>query len=360
MSAEPVHHFAPSAATTASARPAEAIPAVDRTLHHPQRPAAIVSQPVASATTVVPLTRMPQNHAELEALIARRVQDAERISRESAATAVAAAAPIAPPSLVQAEAALPLAALKAAQDARRAAEAPPVLPPPPKPFLPPLDEMEARARLAEAIRVRDLARQAVTLATDAVAKAKAIEADAESKAAVSVAMEMRGADTLAEKILHWATAGGVRPDLGPDADSLDARREQDRARVHADAARQAARALDVDLTAKRSVADQAERAVTQAAGEVVSVMIEDVAIQGAEAQRVYERARMAARVVYDLGGSGGVRTIRARPEMQRLGQGGMLGPAFPETAESGPRQGHADRWSGLLRALQTNADAALG
>ncbi|MCJ2060091.1 hypothetical protein MKL09_26615 [Methylobacterium sp. J-048] len=359
MSAEPVHHFAPSNPSPASARPAEPALQVDRRLHHPHHPSIRVEQP-EPASTVVPLDRSPRNRAELDALIAERTQQAERDRRESTASAVAAAAPVAPPSLAPSGTASPLAVLHATQEARRAAAAPPPPPKEPPPVLPPQNETEARARLADAIRIRDAAQQAVTIAADAMAKAKAVEADAEAKAATSGTVEMRGADTLAEKILLWATSGGARPDLGPDADSVDARRDQIEARVHADAARQAARALEIDLHAKRAVADQAERAVTQAAGEVVSAMIEDMAVRGAEAQRVYEQARMASRVVYDMGGTGAARTIRARPTMQRLGQGGMLGPAFPETPESGPRQKHFEAWSGLLKALASNPNAALG
>lgn len=334
MSAQPVHHFAP----------------------HPG-----LASPTEAGGAVVPFGRAPQNQAELDALLGERMRQDSEARRAADAHEAMAATPVAPPPLAPVKPAMPLAALAEAQEARRRAEAPPATVAASKPVTAPQSEAEARSRLAEAIGIRDEARRALAHVEDAVAKAKAVEAEAEARAAASVTTEMRGGDDLARRILEWSISGGARPDLAPDAESLEARREQDLARVHADAARQAARALDVDLIAKRAVAEQAERAVTYLAGEVVSAMVEAVAIKGAEAQRIFERARMASRVVFDLGAGRGVaRTIRAQPTMQRLCRGGEIGLTFSETAESGPRQEHLAAWSGLLAALQTDPNAALG
>lgn len=355
MSAEPVHHFAPS--TRPGSQGAQ--PQVDRTLHIPRT--GTVVTPTEPEAAVVPFTRPPQNQAELEALLGRRAQEAERAVVIARSAADAAAAPVAPPALSLMDTSAPLAVLGQAQEARRLSEAPPASVPAPKPFLPPENETEARSRLAEAIRIRDEAHRMLAQVQNAVVKAKSVEVDAEARAAAGITTEMRGADDLARRILEWSISGGERPDLAPDAASLDARREQDLARIHVDAARQAVRALEVDLNARRSVAEQAERAVTQAASEVVAIMIEDIAVKGTEAQRIYESARMASRVVFDLGATGGVaRTIRAQPVMRQLGRGGELGASFHETAESGPRHQHHTAWSGLLKALQNNPDAALG
>jgi hypothetical protein len=309
----------------------------------------------------MPFARPPQNQAELAELLGRRTQEAEKAAIAARNAADVAATPVAPPVLPALDSAMPLAALAEAQKSRRAAEAPPASPPSHEPFLPPQNEAEARSRLAGAIRIRDEAHQILAHVADAVGKARAIEADAEARAAAGITTEMRGADDLARRILEWSVSGGDRPDLAPDAASLDARREQDLARVHADAARQAIRALEVDLNARRSVADQAERAVTLAASEVVSILIEGIAIKGAEAQRVYEQSRLACRVVFDLGATAGTaRTIRAQPMMRQLGRGGELTVSFHETAESGPRHQHHAEWLGLLKALQNDPNAALG
>lgn len=306
----------------------------------------------------------PRNEAEVNALLARRQREANE----------AAANPppqtwdpdeLTPPSLAPSGPATSLASLNEAQEARRIAELPPPPPPQPKPVLPPPNETEARSYLARAIATRDAAVAAVPAAEDALSKARQIEAEAEATTAASVTTEMRGGNDLARRIVEWTANGGERPDLSPDADSLDARRDRDRARVHADAARQAAAALAVDLDGKRAVAASAEHAVTAAAAEVVSAMIENVAQAGEAAERQYRRAQMASRAVYDmgtthnaLGNFAAKRTIRARPTMLRLGQGGHLMPLQP-TTQSGQQSEHAAVWSELQAALRADPAATL-
>ncbi len=228
----------------------------------------------------------------------------------------------------------------------------------PSPVTPLLNEAEARRRLAEAQARRDDAGRVVVAATVAVARAQTVESEAEAIAAASTTEELRGGNDLARRIAEWATAGGDRPDLAPDAGSLNARRDGDRARVHADAARHATRVLTDDLAQKRAAAEAAENAVRAAAGEVVAALINDVAREGAEAEIVFRRAQMATRTAYDIGHSPGGAPIRMSPIAHRLGKCGDIG-ILPETAESGNRADHQVAWSGLLRALETDAAATL-
>lgn len=228
------------------------------------------------------------------------------------------------------------------------------------PLSPLPSEQEARQRLAEAIKVRGEAAEAVGVSEAALARAQAVEAEAEAAAASSVTTELRGGHDLAQRIAEWAKAGGQRPDLGPDAASLDARRDGDRARVHADAARQAARVLADDLAQKRGAAQAAEAAVQAAAGEVAAVLIDALATEGRAAEIAFRRAQLAVSVVHDLQSNPSNPAVRMGAVARKLGAVGEIIQPIRETPESGSRQEHRTAWAHLLTALQSDPAASLG
>lgn len=227
------------------------------------------------------------------------------------------------------------------------------------PLSPLPSEQEARQRLSRAIVVRDEAANAVAVSEAAVARARAVEAEAEAAAASSVTTELRGGHDLAQRIAEWARTGGQRPDLGPDAASLDARRDGDRARVHADAARQAARVLADDLAHKRTAAQAADAAVQAAAGEVAAVLVAALAEEGRAAEIAFRRAQLAVSVVHDIQSNPSNPVVRMGAVARKLGAVGLL-EQIRETTESGSREEHRTAWANLLTALQSDPAASLG
>lgn len=283
--------------------------------------------------------RAPENHAELAALMDER-------SRAAGLAATVTNALAAPAQRPQEAVVIPPATSLTLNPS-----APAQVPP---------DEAGARAALASAIRLRDQARRDVDGAEVAVSRARRLEAEAETKAAASVTTELRGGDDLAARIAAWSAAGGEgdAPDLAPDPASLDARHERDRARVHADAARQAARQLEAVLADKRAVLTAAEVNVTTAKREVVRALVEAVAIEGAEAERVLQRARVASYIVNGLLRTGPTDWLPSvPPTAAKLGRCGEIGNG-PDASQA-ERQEHTALWSDLIRRLDGDASAAL-
>ena len=288
----------------------------------------------ATVHTFAPAGRVPQNTAELHALMEERNRAA---------------------GLVPAATVVPAAPVQRRQETVVVRPVTALIPAPTTPDTPPPDETEARARLADAIRVRDRARQDVDGAETAVARAKRLEAEAEGRAAVTITTELAGAGDLAARIAAWSAAGGVgeAPDLVLDPEAVAARQEGDKARVAADAARTAARQLEAALGDRRAVLAAAEAEVTAAKREVAAAIVEAIAIRGAEAERVHHRARLASSVVDDLLKASPTAYLPAVPPVAAK----LRNPEI--TSLSGSRQEHVAAWQDLLRRLDADPNAAL-
>ena len=216
--------------------------------------------------------------------------------------------------------------------------------------------------LAEAIADREDARSAVERAEVVVSNARRIEADAVAEAAQHALTELSGADALARQILEWSQTGGERPHFEPDTVTLDARRARDRAHVHADAARQAAVALTAVLDAKRAALVTATAAVSNAARVVVEATAERIAEDGEIAERVFKRARDVSLALSHATKAGAgpfsvVPIYQIRPATRRVGGAYHLGEAGHHAHAIESATGS---WAALLRALETDPNAALG
>lgn len=310
-------------------------PLVDRALHNPVDKRVTV---VPATTPLAPALReAPRNHAELHAFIAERAQTSMAQKGKGLAPHL---------SLAQ-QTGSALAVLTAAQTGDTVA--------PPMPAM----EAEARARLQDAINVRAGAREALAAKEAALTKAREVEHEAivaESRAGL---VDAEGGDALARKLVEWAERGGEKPDLAPDAASLDARHERDRARCHAAAARQAVAAIADVVETKRHALEQANDAVKAAAADVVEAVAEDIATEGRKAGAIHRRAETAALALQHMA-------------QQTFGSG----PRYalkPETADlamnyTGHRHNEPQNlvaratttWTEFQRSLETDANAALG
>jgi hypothetical protein len=337
-----IHEFAPrfnSAAPAAdvdrrdhsqAVAPAPAVtplPVVDRTMHNPVDTRVTV---LPTRTSAVPARReAPRNHAELNAFLAERAQ--EGVSRPPAELSLAAQTGSA------------LAVLDAHQQPAR-----------PVPEMSAL-EVEARARLRDALNRRAGAREAVAAKEGALANAKAVEHEAILEESRGRLAELDGGNELARRITEWSEKGGEQPDLAPDPASLDARHERDRARVKAAAARQAVAAIGEVLGAKRHALVEAEAQVQAAARGVVEAVAEDIAAEGRKAGVIHRRAELAAHALQRMQGGIGTPAYRLKPETAELAKTFTHRTNEPTDLLSRT----TTTWIGFQRALEADADAAL-
>ncbi|MCJ2138458.1 hypothetical protein [Methylobacterium sp. E-066] len=302
---------------------------MDRTLYQ-LTDARVTVLPTRTSTAPV-LREAPRNHGELNAFLAERAR--VDVSRPPAELSLAAQTGSA------------LAVLDAHQQSAG-----------PAPEMPAL-EVEARARLRDALNCRAGAREAVTAKEAALSNAKAVEHEAILAESRGRLAELDGGDELARRITEWSERGGEQPDLAPDPASLDARHERDRARVKAAAARQAVAAIGEVLAGKRHALAEAETQVQAAARGVIEAVAEDIATEGRKAGAIHRRAELAAHALQRMHGGAGVSVYRLKPETAELAKT-FTGFRTNEPTDLLSRA--TTTWLGFQRALETDADAALG
>ncbi|MCJ2087513.1 hypothetical protein MKK88_16210 [Methylobacterium sp. E-005] len=308
------------------------VPAVDRTLHQPggHTVTALPSRPASASV----LREAPRNHAELNAFIAERAKADADLARRPAALSPAAQTGSA------------LTVLDAHQHAARpVAEITPLV-------------AEARSRLRDAQNVRAGAREALAAKEAAMAKAQAVEHAAIIAESQSRLAELDGGDDFARRVVEWAEKGGDEPDLAPDAASLDARHERDRARVKAAHARQAVAAIGEVVEAKRAALAEAETRVQAAARGVVEMVAEDIASEGRKAGEIHRRAELAAVALQRMqAGLAAAPLYRLKPDTAALANA-FVPHGRNEPPDSLSRA--SATWQAFHRALEADADAALG